>query len=1022
MRGPILLFLLFLGVTTSYAQGTFRGKVTDPNGESVMEVKILLLENKAVITKTDLDGNFTLNIPDNALYKVRFTHYAHDTLIESIQIKDKEVLVKNITINPRNTTKNEKQITVGIKQVKANDYYMEKIKLNSATTIDYISSETMKKTGDANVTAAVARVSGVSTNGGLITVRGIGDRYVKTTLNGSRIPTLDPLTNNIKLDIFPASLVDNIIISKTASPDLPGDWAGAYISVETKDYPDKLTVNVETSLGYNAQTSFKNIITSERSGTDWLGFDGGLRQREDRNEQITQPILAPSNYQEMLALGLGDYFQSIGVTGWKDGSSEESTYMRLGLVQLGLLSAGQINDNVAYQNALNTYDQQYAPQAFDLINPEGTNYTNGFANNWNTILRKAPLNFTQNFSVGDQVKLFGKQLGYFFGLRYGNTVRFDPNGISQRILPEELNYALDFVDEAKISRETNSWSMLLNLAYKLNDYNKMSLLIMPNITATNDVANFSTQWDLRNDAEEIRVRKNIFYEQRQQKIYQFASQHVLPKSKIKLDVNASYTGGQSTAPDFKLTQYVAFRQGNEITPGFQFSPNADDGIRRYYRYLDENLLDTRFQIEVPLAKEAVKLVRKVKLGGAYQLTTRNSSMEEYFLSAGNASLPSLQNDDINAYLSDDKFTMNNGQLGFFYEQRKWDWNYTFGQTAIKSTFALLDFEFTKNLRFNGGLRVEKVDLLSDVYKYDLLGYERNDARRYNSAGFPLINPGVIDQANFLPSGSLIYKLINKKNTANFRLNFSQTVARPNLREMSDAAVYDNEFRTLIYGNSNLKMVEIYNYDFRFENYFKGGDNISVSAFYKDFTNHIEMGFGASGITWDNNENSYVAGLELEGKKQLGKNFEFRGNVTVVKSYSQFIRKDLVILPNNQSLYTPIDTVERTMFGQAPYILNGILSYTSDTLGLTATVSYNVQGPRLVLTGILKGRPDVYEMPRNTVDIKITKTLGTHFSTSLTIRDLLNAPVLRAYKTPAGYVDFDRFRYGSTFQLGLSYKL
>jgi len=444
MRGPILLFLLLLGVTTSYAQGTFRGKVTDPNGESVMEVKILLLENKAVITKTDLDGNFTLNIPDNAMYKVRFTHYAHDTLIESIQLKDKEVLVKNITINPRNTTKNEKQVVVAIKQVKANDYYMEKIKLNSATTIDYISSETMKKTGDANVTAAVARVSGVSTNGGLITVRGIGDRYVKTTLNGSRIPTLDPLTNNIKLDIFPASLVDNIIISKTATPDLPGDWAGAYISVETKDYPDKLTVNVETSLGYNAQTSFKNVITSDRSGTDWLGFDGGLRQREDRNEQITQPILAPSNYQEMVALGLGDYFKSLGITGWKDGSAEESTYMRLGLVQLGLLGAGQINDNVAYQNALNTYNQQYAPQAFDLINPEGTNYTNGFANNWNTILRKAPLNFTQNFSVGDQVKLFGKQLGYFFGLRYGNTVRFDPNGISQRILPEELNYALDF--------------------------------------------------------------------------------------------------------------------------------------------------------------------------------------------------------------------------------------------------------------------------------------------------------------------------------------------------------------------------------------------------------------------------------------------------------------------------------------------------------------------------------------------------------------------------------------------------
>jgi hypothetical protein len=142
----------------------------------------------------------------------------------------------------------------------------------------------------------------------------------------------------------------------------------------------------------------------------------------------------------------------------------------------------------------------------------------------------------------------------------------------------------------------------------------------------------------------------------------------------------------------------------------------------------------------------------------------------------------------------------------------------------------------------------------------------------------------------------------------------------------------------------------------------------------------------------------------------------------VKSYSQFVRKELVVLPNNQSLYIPIDTVERTMFGQAPYIVNGILSYSSDTLGLTATISYNVQGPRLVLTGILKGRPDVYEMPRHTVDIKVSKSLSKHFSMSLTMRDLLNAPVRRAYKTPSGYIDYDRFRYGTNFQVGLSYKL
>jgi hypothetical protein len=122
-------------------------------------------------------------------------------------------------------------------------------------------------------------------------------------------------------------------------------------------------------------------------------------------------------------------------------------------------------------------------------------------------------------------------------------------------------------------------------------------------------------------------------------------------------------------------------------------------------------------------------------------------------------------------------------------------------------------------------------------------------------------------------------------------------------------------------------------------------------------------------------------------------------------------------------YFPVDTVVRTMFGQAPYIVNGILVYNADSLGLTATVSYNVQGPRLVIAGILKGFANVYEMPRHTVDFKVSKNIGEHYAMSLTVRDILNAPVRRAYQLNDGsYVDFDRFRYGTTFQFGFTYKI
>ena len=1010
-----------LAVSYSFAQGTVRGKVVDPSGEVVIGAKVMLTDTSGFIGKTDMDGNYTLKVPDAKPHAFRITLLGYDTLKTTISVANNQVLVEDFILKEREKIQETKSTTVTRKVTKANDYYMERVKVSSPVSIDYISSETMKKTGDANVTNAVARVSGVSTNGGMITVRGIGDRYIRTNFNGSRIPTLDPLTNNIKLDIFPTTLIDNIIISKTQAPDLPGDWAGAYISVETKDYPDKLMVNVESQFGYNVQSTFKDFITSDRSSTDWLGFDNGFRGFNE-GVSFAKPNLSPSNYQSMVALGLGDFYANLGVTGWQDASNENQTYMALGLVELGLLNPSQVNDPTAVLAALTTFNSTLRPQAWAQINPNGTSFNNGFSNSWNTTIRRAPINFTQNFSIGNQTTFLGKPLGYIFGFRYGNSVRFDPNGISQRIGPEQLGSGVLFTDDALVSREINSWSMLLNLAYKINDNNKFSILLMPNFSGTNDVGSFQTQ-PLGEPLEEISFRKNIFYENRQQKIYQYASQHYLPKSKIKIEANVSYTDGASNVPDFKLTEYIGFSQNYEIT-GYQFSPNAGDGIRRYFRYLDENLFDSRLSFELPLASDSLKLIRKLKFGGAYQNSDRNSKMEEYFLMAGNASPSTLQNEDLNLFLDTNQMLMQDGVLGYYYDPRNWDWNHTIGTNAITAAYGLLDFEFNKTIRFNGGLRAEHVALFSDVYKYHVLGYERNDGRRVSVPGYPIINPGILDEWSFLPSGSMIFKFQSeKKTTTNLRMNYSKSVARPNIREMNDAAVYDNEFRTLIYGNSNLKLTNITNYDLRYESYFANKDNFSVSAFYKTFLNHIEMGFGSSGITWDNNENSYVAGLEFEVGKNIGKHLEFRSNVTVVKSQSQFVRKDFIILNNNQIEYFPVDTVVRTMFGQAPYIVNGILSYNSDTLGLTATISYNVQGPRLVIAGILKGFANVYEMPRHTLDFKVSKNLGKHYAMSLTVRDILNAPVRRAYQLSDGsYIDFDNFRYGTTFQFGFSYKI
>jgi outer membrane receptor protein involved in Fe transport len=1025
MKNSCFFIFFFLIINSSlFSQGIVRGKITDESGEALIGAAVSLKSNRAIGVLADLDGNYSIKLPEGKPETIIISYVSYKTQEQAIKALGKnEVLIKNITLLAQESLE---EIVIVAKQVKANDYYMENKKKESATTIDYISSETMKKTGDPNVVAAVARVSGVSTNGGLITVRGIGDRYVKTTLNGSRIPTLDPLTNNIKLDLFPANLVDNIIITKTANADLPSDWAGAYISIETKDYPEKLVVNIESKFGYNAQTTGKDYISSDRSSTDWLGFDNGLRNRT--HEEIPNPNnFIPSIYEEMSALGLKNYYASLGVTKpWDGNSAEASTYFKLGLVQLGLLGAAVIDDETAYQAAIVTYNNTYKKQAFSVIHPEGKDFNNGFSNNWNTNKRKAPINFSQNLSVGNQTTLFKRPFGYFFGFQYGTFVRYDPNGTSQRLGGKEVGYAFEVRDNALISRETNAWSALINLAYKLNEKNSLSFLFMPNFIGTNDVASYSDIPDNTPD-QEGRTTNNQFYEQRRQLIYQVKSEHFIAGPKLKIEFNASYTDGNSVAPDFKVLEYGFVRNNFTNDIFYTFGTSVGEGIQRNYRYLSDNIFDSRISGELPISKSPSAGVRKIKFGGAYQRNDRKQNLYDYKVAPGNTTSvpPPLGVDaDINQALSTDNFVMTNQQVTYVYQLSSPQWNNTFGKSTVTSVFALVDYSILSYLRFSGGLRLEKADIITDVVSYYNLGYKYNDIRRENVGGYPNVNTANINDLNLLPSANLIFKLKeNKLAQLNFRLNYSRSIARPSMRELNDAAILDNEFRTLIYGNSSLQSAQINNYDFRFETYFKNDDNISLSFFFKDFTNHIEMSFGSGGLTWNNVGRSTVKGIELEGKKRITKQLEFRTNFTFVQSNSQVIRKSLDIV-NGIAEYVPIDTINRSMFGQAPYIINCMLAYTADSLGLTATISYNVQGPRLVITGILPGRPDVYEMPRNTIDFKISKTLWKHFYVTFAIRDLLNAPVRRAYKLDdgRGYVDYDNFAYGTNYLFSFGYKL
>jgi TonB-dependent receptor len=1024
MKSIIIIFLFyFSSFSIIFSQGTVRGKISDNNGESLIGARVILKDKPSVGTVTDFDGNYTIKIADSLPHTLVFSYISFLSKEETLNPLSKgEIFIKNIELSSNSTAIQE--VVIEGKAVKAKESYMERRKINASTTIDFISSETMKKTGDANATAAVARVSGVSTSGAFITVRGIGDRYVKTMINGSRIPTLDPFTNNIKLDIFPSSLIDNILISKTASPDVPGDWAGAYISIETKDYPEKLAVNIETTIGYNAQTTFKDVVSSERSKTDWLGYDNGLRNYD--HDKFTRVNTSPSNYEVLVANGLQNFYNQLGVN---KTTPFTETYFKLGLIELGLLEKGLVNDASAVSAAKTKFESgNYRDVAFRSINGNAEKAGQAFSNKWNTTKRRAPLNYTQSFSIGNQVKLFGKELGFIFGFRYANATQYDGKSIANRVRidPASTQQEINLINSTlqKVSKETRALSALMNVAYKLNSNNSLSLLFMPNFNGENNVQDaLDTASRASGNGSDFLIKRQ-FYEQRRQLVYQFKSEHFLPVPKIKIETNVSYTQGKSVAPDIKNPRFEYVIGTNTYQVG------GINAIQRYFRYLSENVLDAKFFAEMPISAKP-DLIRKVKLGAGYLNNSRDYNQYNYILQTPvNPAIITLPSNapDIDVFFAPSKYTIQRGNANGINNVTYIDHvfandglpaaDFSIGANSITSGFAMLDYTIIKPLRVAGGLRVEQARFYTDAKLYDSLKTPDEDKRRI----VPRVSTDYLD---FLPSINLIYKLKNDELAPiNLRFNYSKTVARPSLREISPVRIFDYELQSEVIGNPLLKPVKIDNFDFRIESYFKSGDNISFSLFHKNFKNHIEIRYDESAppvFSWNNAENSFVSGIELEGRKRIYKSLEFRANVTFARSQTKLIYYS----PFDPSI--AIDTVTRGMLGQAPYVLNGILSYAFDSLGLNCALSYNVQGPRLVLISSSGVAPNVYELPRHLLDFKVSKTLGKHFAVSFTVKDVLNAKVIRRYddkfKTPEGKViDFDTFRYGTNYQFSLSYRL
>ncbi len=237
----------------------------------------VIVKGSTIGTTTDFDGKYSLDLEPGE-YTLTFSFVGYQTIeVSEVLIKSDEVEQVDVTLS--SNTLDEIIITTTVR--KNTESAVLDIQKKSAVMLDGLSSQGIKKAGASNIASAVKSVPGVSVQGGkYVYVRGLGDRYTKSILNGVDIPGLDPDRNTIQMDIFPTNILENIIVIKSAAAEYPADFTGGVVDIVTRDFPTKKETSFSIGSAYNSEMHFKNdFLIGPSEGTDFLGFDNNSRSR-----------------------------------------------------------------------------------------------------------------------------------------------------------------------------------------------------------------------------------------------------------------------------------------------------------------------------------------------------------------------------------------------------------------------------------------------------------------------------------------------------------------------------------------------------------------------------------------------------------------------------------------------------------------------------------------------------------------------------------------------------------------------
>ncbi len=476
---------------TKAQKGFIRGSVTDEKtGETLIGVAIKI-EGTLSGTITDFDGNYSLQL-DPGKYSLNYSYISYQSqTITDIEVKAREVTIMNLCL--KETSQTLDVVEIKAKSTRKTEAALQKIQQKSASMLDCISSEQISNLGDKHAAAALKRVTGVSVqNDKYIFVRGLGDRYTKITLNGADIPALDPEKNTVQMDIFPSNIIENVIVHKTFTPDLPGESTGGYVDVATNDFPETFTLQWSSSFSYNPQSNLiDDFLTYEGGNMDWFGMDDGSRD-------IPGP--AQDALDRLISEGLGQIIQ-------------------------GAFTEQELND-----------------------------ISSSFSTEMSPSTKSSFLDFSQKISLGNQIPLSPdkpeKALGYNFALSYSSGYDYYDDG-EYGIYDEDINPSPWKIYDSILSGTQNvNINALANISIKLNEKNKIGLRYLRNqngkIAAVFRDGYFHYESTYDRD-------RNLSYLERTFDSYQLHGKHIIQRlNMLVANWLVSYTYMNQNEPDLRF--------------------------------------------------------------------------------------------------------------------------------------------------------------------------------------------------------------------------------------------------------------------------------------------------------------------------------------------------------------------------------------------------------------------------------------------------------------------------------------